>query len=583
MSQGGLVDVNITNPQIPTSFTTDSGTAVPLVNNLEILGGPGVSTSASGKTITIDVDAADALTLTGNSGGAISPSSNNWNLLGSGSITIAGSGSTLTTSLTGLTNHAVLVGAGTSTITSLPVGVTGTMLIGANNSDPLFSSSMNGDFTFTCNAPAITRVLTVLNSDLTDTLSRAAFFAECYVGDALIIFGTGPGIGGGSSWSVGRDATDSKFKVSFGSYLGVNDYLDISTAGVTTIGANSLIVAGDITATSGDILATRSQAAGTVKTGATNTDNTNVASHALCQIISGGTSGGDPFQTFTITGSTSWSQGIDNSASDAYVIAASTALGTTDTLTISTAGVVTVPLGNLLVSRSSVGGSVINQTTNSDNTNTASSSLVAIQAGGASGGDAYVYYNISASTNWASGIDNSDADKWKISQNSTLGTNDVLISTVAGEITMPLQPAFFAYLASTATDKTGAGATYTLGTDALTEVYDRNGDFNVNGTFTAPVTGIYDLRSQITANDFSTPTSVVISIVITGTSARTYVNSVGRPVTSTAHSAFISILALMTAGDTAVVTIVASGEAGDTENILGAATAETYFCGTLVC
>ena len=50
-------------------------------------------------------------TLTGNTGGAISPTSNNINTLGAGSITIAGSGSTLTTELTGLTNHAVLVGA----------------------------------------------------------------------------------------------------------------------------------------------------------------------------------------------------------------------------------------------------------------------------------------------------------------------------------------------------------------------------------------------------------------------------------------------------------------------------------------
>src|SRR5436190_23873265 len=58
---------------VPTSFPTDSGTATPLLNQL--------------------------------------------NLLGSGSLTTSGSGNTVTHTLTGLTNHSVLVGAGTSTIT----------------------------------------------------------------------------------------------------------------------------------------------------------------------------------------------------------------------------------------------------------------------------------------------------------------------------------------------------------------------------------------------------------------------------------------------------------------------------------
>lgn len=42
----------------------------------------------------------------------------------------------------------------------------------------------------------------------------------------------------------------------------------------------------------------------------------------------------------------------------------------------------------------------------------------------------------------------------------------------SGRATNGSQPAFLAYLAATATNKTGNGASYTLGTDALTEVYD---------------------------------------------------------------------------------------------------------------
>ncbi len=55
MSQAGILDIDGSNPQIPTSFTTDSGTAVPIANNLEILGSTGITTSGSGKTVTISL------------------------------------------------------------------------------------------------------------------------------------------------------------------------------------------------------------------------------------------------------------------------------------------------------------------------------------------------------------------------------------------------------------------------------------------------------------------------------------------------------------------------------------------------
>ncbi len=88
-----------------------------------------------------------------------------------------------------------------------------------------------------------------------------------------------------------------------------------------------------------------SATAGTTRTlTVSNTDNTNTGSIALLQTTTGGGSAGDPFHTYTITGATSFSQGLDNSDSDAYVIAASTALGTTNVVRIATTGEINFPL-----------------------------------------------------------------------------------------------------------------------------------------------------------------------------------------------------------------------------------------------
>lgn len=54
-----------------------------------------------------------------------------------------------------------------------------------------------------------------------------------------------------------------------------------------------------------------------------------------------GASGGDPHLQFDITGVTSWSMGVDNSDSDAFVLSASATLGTTNRLRITTAGNIT--------------------------------------------------------------------------------------------------------------------------------------------------------------------------------------------------------------------------------------------------
>ena len=124
---------------------TSNGTATPSFQ----------SASASGAITTI----------TGNSGGAESPSSGNFDIVGTGSITVAGSANTETVQLTGLTNHALLVGAGTPTITKVgPTATSGQVLQSqGSSSDPAFS---------TATYPSTTTTNEILYSSATNTVGQ---------------------------------------------------------------------------------------------------------------------------------------------------------------------------------------------------------------------------------------------------------------------------------------------------------------------------------------------------------------------------------------------------------------------------
>jgi hypothetical protein len=125
----------LTSSDSSITFTTGAGTL-----SLQVAGG-----TTTGKTIT------------GNSGGALSPTAGNWNILGTGSITTSGSGSSLTAQLTGLTNHSLLVGGGTATITNLGVATNGQLPIGSIGADPVLATLTAGaNITITNGAGSIT-------------------------------------------------------------------------------------------------------------------------------------------------------------------------------------------------------------------------------------------------------------------------------------------------------------------------------------------------------------------------------------------------------------------------------------------
>lgn len=148
-----------------------------------------------------------------------------------------------------------------------------------------------------------------------------------------------------------------------------------------------------------------------------------------------------------------------------------------------------------------------------------------------------------------------------------------------GLLSLSRHDAFSAYLASTALNKTGTGTNYTLGTDALTEIFDNVSSFNTNGTFTASVTGKYFLSAitQLTGCTINTANATTIN-----TSNRNYNGNVGRAASATNISYAVSVLADMDAADTATVSVAGFGEAGDTDDILGGANMSSGFMGFMV-
>jgi hypothetical protein len=150
--------------------------------------------------------------------------------------------------------------------------------------------------------------LNITQSDNTDTNSISLLTMSTgggSAGDPFINFS----ITGTQNWLVGIDNSNSDiFVISASATPGSTDVIQILPAGRMD---NVL----------GDIRATRSEVGGDVSMGTINTDNTDGASNAKLFINTGGSSSGDPYINFSITGVSNWSIGADNSDSDKLKIA----------------------------------------------------------------------------------------------------------------------------------------------------------------------------------------------------------------------------------------------------------------------
>lgn len=128
----------------------------------------------------------EVVSLTGNSGGPVfSDTNNNINVVGdnTNNINIVGTpGSfTLTASVSNTTNHAVQVGNAAGSLTSLPVGTNGQVLLGATAADPAFATltSTAGTITYTTGVNS-------LNLDVTNWVNTTVWTPTLTFGGASV-------------------------------------------------------------------------------------------------------------------------------------------------------------------------------------------------------------------------------------------------------------------------------------------------------------------------------------------------------------------------------------------------------------
>lgn len=138
-----------------------------------------------------------------------------------------------------LTDNGVLVGSGTSPITVLSVGTTGQLLVGASSSDPAFSYSADGNFTFG-GSDTVQRSLLIENTDTSGTGgSRVSLsVGGSSAGDPTLIYNADDD----DYYAFGIDNSDDDlFKISGSNVLGTTDLFIMTSDGELTLPLQSSV------------------------------------------------------------------------------------------------------------------------------------------------------------------------------------------------------------------------------------------------------------------------------------------------------------------------------------------------------
>jgi len=195
--------------------------------------------------------------------------------------------------------------------------------------------------------------------------------------------------------------------------------------------------------------------------------------------------------------------------------------------------------------------------------------------------------NVISSPSHASVINLGDTDDYNIcrikadnSNNSlTFQTNNTshMVIDSTGAVTKPLQPAFLVRT-GTGGNMTNIPTNATTVTNFGTEIFDRGADFSTN-TFTAPVTGVYQLNAQLVIGNIDTAYDYVEWQI--QTSNRNYNHTINPDIfdqDAQYYSIAISTLADMDANDVAKVIVSLNNSGSAQMDLIN----YSYFSGYLV-
>jgi len=211
----------------------------------------------------------------------------------------------------------------------------------------------------------------------------------------------------------------------------------------------------------------------------------------------------DPNSAYTLSGTTLTFTGAPPSGTNnIYVVHQAKSVGTidppaTETIAKTFSGNVTMSGTNTLSGATTVSGALT-----ASGGATISGTTPTLTIGDAGAEDAKIVFDGNAQ-DYHIGLDDS-SDDLVIGKGSALGTTTHMSFDENGHILQPLQSAFTAKLGLTASNVTGDSTAFTL-INYQTETIDRNADFNpTNGTFTAPVTGLYLLTFRFHLQNIAT-------------------------------------------------------------------------------
>lgn len=464
MSQAGPLDVLASHPEIPTSFPTNSGTAVPIANVLEILGNGSIFTTGAANIVTIE--------------------------------------------LTGLTDHNVLLGQGTTTIgLAAPSATVGVPLVSQGAAaDPAFGTATvpgggTGDTSFTAYAPICGGTTSTGNLQSASTgIATAGFVLTSNGAGALPSFQAGGGGGSGITTIDGDTGSVTGTTVSIISDIASNfcgSTVLFSATSPTVLSLNvsdassNTIIGGSAGNTSISGSGNTGFGFNCIPVATTGSVNTCAGFQCLKVLDTGNFNSAYGAQSGyqLISGSNNsyfgYKSGFTSDGSDNISIGYQSSIGYSSTES-----------SNIIIGNSG---------TNGDN------NTIRIGTDGSGAGQQNLCY--------VAGI-----------IGNTLTSPDFVgIDSATGQLGVIPGPSakasFYAYLSSTASNVTGDGTVYTVICDTVL-VNQTSSYNNATGIFTAPVDGLYTFSANVALTGIGVAhTNGTIIFLINGNSVYTAINN----------------------------------------------------------